>query len=1304
MEQLLERDTVCPAHLAERGAERLSPTDGQRVSEDVWRFVQRGLVYPSPYAIFATFWRRPGGSISKAGLRDLTIHVREEIHRRFGSANTSATVGVGIALWQEWCRDEGQEPPAGMALRFPCPGPNGTPSTTHSDVFERGASTYADSQGDLWFHIKSDREEHCVGVFELIRDCLERDGGIDPARTIHQPAASKSTADDMTGGKVLGCRFSENLNNPSDPLSIQTQSIVGFEDPAHLGGSFVVAQRFAINWDNILNMAPEQIEDLVGRTTEDILIPSRDDRSHIKASRVQGEDGNTMMLLRLGLPYGRSTAVRNDDLRAKGATVRDEAGIYFAGYARNVAVLESILDQQIGPNAGFMQDRLLTNVKADIGGFFYIPSQADLGLPGVPVPADHDRGWKFFPGVNWERLDRHFTQRSANGLMYYNHKDFLYAMGTMPAAERAKTLVPSVRVQLLLANAFSRWQDNWYVDRKQRELDHLSVWVERVFDAATAAEVMALPVAERMGWAIRMTVGHAYVDPEYGFRGRRRGPDGNWINGADTYRLQPQELIVGALPNIGLGQGKYVMDYARADEELSNFFDGLSFASGVGHVVPGFQKALDLGLGGLIADVNGRLDACTDAAAQPFYRGILAALEGVQENCRAYARLACITAAGLPDGMAAEKTNLHGVAARMQRLSTERPATMLEAAQLIFTLHACLHLSGEPTAIGRLDQMLQPFYAADVAAGRLDEAGAQEIIDCFWIKVGEKVQTNRLFVEDHQPFGNLAMGGVSANYPQGAGNNQWVQQVTVGGTVADETPGLGKPAYNDVTRLCLRAARRLPLNAPCLSLRVRRDIPDELLEEAALAILSGGAHPILLNDEAIIDGLFHSGDGVGDGAKVSERAGGTWSSRVALSAARDFACDGCYEPQFPGLNWFTLGGLNMLTVLEAAMNQGKSWATAGPVWFRGQRVSFTSKPPQDIVRYEDLEELLFKHLRWMYAKQLDGQIGTFGRMQAVCPTPLLSVFIDDCLDKGLDLYAGGARYNVIAPCFTAIPNLVNALWAIRSMVFDEHTAVTSLPELVQALMCDWGWSMQEPFISTLAGPARIGGLAERYKDLRAVALELPRYGRGHAEIDAFGNRIAARVAEEVVDTFKNPAPATADKMVALAKRLGTPEKPFGGFQIQPGVGTFENYVEFGGSTGASADGRRNGDPLASDFSPAPSPADLPIQHQEAKLMEVLKGYTGDGARAYNDGAPTDLCIREDFPPDALKAVLRAFADGQGANILTVTCANPETFANATRDPEKYDLVRVRMGGWSEFFVSMFPAHQAQHQRRPIDTP
>ena len=104
----------------------------------------------------------------------------------------------------------------------------------------------------------------------------------------------------------------------------------------------------------------------------------------------------------------------------------------------------------------------------------------------------------------------------------------------------------------------------------------------------------------------------------------------------------------------------------------------------------------------------------------------------------------------------------------MEKLSQHKPETFVEAVQFIFTLHSCLHLNGEPTAFGRMDQMLQPFYEK----GGITPEEAQEIIDAFYIKLDEKVQQNRIFMEDHQPFGNLAMGGRSGPYPQGASLGQ----------------------------------------------------------------------------------------------------------------------------------------------------------------------------------------------------------------------------------------------------------------------------------------------------------------------------------------------------------------------------------------------------------------------------------------------------------------------------------------------------------------------------------------------------
>jgi hypothetical protein len=63
-------------------------------------------------------------------------------------------------------------------------------------------------------------------------------------------------------------------------------------------------------------------------------------------------------------------------------------------------------------------------------------------------------------------------------------------------------------------------------------------------------------------------------------------------------------------------------------------------------------------------------------------------------------------------------------------------------------------------------------------------------------------------------------------------------------------------------------------------------------------------------------------------------------------------------------------------------------------------------------------------------------------------------------------------------------------------------------------------------------------------------------------------------------------------------------------------------------------------------------------------------------------------IARQFYPDCIIAT-------RGYDFRGDTYANPETYEAATR---------ARMGGWSEFFVTMFPARQAQHQRRPLRRP
>lgn len=1271
----------------EHGAERLA---------NLFQLMQRGLVYPAPYARFVSVWPRPDAEIDRSFVGAVVKRVRAAIHKSYGGAHTTAVFGVSFPLYRAWCRQDGRSVPAGMDFKYP----SGAGDGATSKVFRRSGGVFKDSGASLWVHIKSDDRTHLEGVFKVVMRQLK--GKVD--RVVPQDCNSRRTRE-SEHGKVLGCRFSENLNNPADPVTLARHTLVGYEDVEHAGASYVLAQRFTINWDMLHNMTEEQIEDLIGRTTDDVILPTRDTRTHINSARQRDEHGNSMFVMRLGLPFGRSRATKQ--LADRGGNLRDEEGIYFAGFAKSVRVFETIMDRQIGDWPGFMNDRLFNHVRSDLGGFFYIPSRADLDLAPEEWRGRKEKKWSEFPGVAWQRLSRHFQDRSKNGRMFYNHKNYLYEMSVGAARRRKKNTdgippypmdPPSTRILSLLLDCFTRWQDAWYVRKDQPEMGHLCEVVARDFGAAKAGEVMALPIAERKAWAIRMTC-RLYASEEYG----RRGYD--WEKrqeGADTFRIHPWELIAGALPDLSLGQGRFVMKYLKKDEEMPTFFRGLSEASGVGHVVPDYQKLVDVGLGGLLEEVRSRLAATDDPGRQSFYKACATSLEGVQDHLRRYAELARRMAAATARGETAERDNLEAMAERLDKLATDEPETMLEAAQLVFTMHSCLQLNGEPCAIGRLDQVLDRFYRADLAAKRLTEEEAQEIIDAFWIKLSEKVLQNRLFINDHQPYGNLAMGGKSGPYPQGASLGQWIQQVTVGGVVAD---GRSKPtpAYNGVTSLCLRAAARLPLNAPCLSLRVYKGMPRKVLEEAAAAILSGGAHPVLLNDDKIVPGLKASGDGIG-GATVRSRAGGRWRSEVSLESARNYACDGCYEPMFVGQNWFTLGGFSTLQPLECALNQGRLYASAGPVYLRGQNHSFRSKPPGQIESFDELLELYFDHFYWLVARALDAQLSKFDALVSVCPSPLLSTVIDDCLAKGLDIYGGGARYNIYAPCFIAASTTITSLYCIEKMVFDPESAVTSLPELVDCLLCDWGHKLVEPIVSSLIGPTRTAGKAERWRRFREIALSYPRYGLGQdAEVDALGDRVLSRIADLTVEVFREPVESTAETMIAYAEKYGTEQHPFG-LLAHPGVGTFENFVAFGGGSGASADGRRLDEAIASDLSPSPAPMDREPAPARPSFSRALASYTGEGAAAIWDGAPTDFNIAEDFPFDDLVEVLRQFADGRGSNILTVTCASPETLAAAPTRPERYDLLRVRMGGWTEFFTSMFPESQQQHLRRPVAKP
>jgi hypothetical protein len=111
---------------------------------------------------------------------------------------------------------------------------------------------------------------------------------------------------------------------------------------------------------------------------------------------------------------------------------------------------------------------------------------------------------------------------------------------------------------------------------------------------------------------------------------------------------------------------------------------------------------------------------------------------------------------------------------------------------------------------------------------------------------------------------------------------------------------------------------------------------------------------------------------------------------------------------------------------------------------------------------------------------------------AVCPATLLNAFTTDMRKRESDFYENGCNYKIFAPQFTGVANLTNALWNIKKLVFEEK--VTSLQEVRQVLLVNWGDQLEEPFVSKTLPPIMKQRLKERCDMLRELGWKQDKFG------------------------------------------------------------------------------------------------------------------------------------------------------------------------------------------------------------------
>ena len=489
---------------------------------------------------------------------------------------------------------------------------------------------------------------------------------------------------------------------------------------------------------------------------------------------------------------------------------------------------------------------------------------------------------------------------------------------------------------------------------------------------------------------------------------------------ADWYRIFGQEAFFFNDPSIP----KSLKDEVDA---------GIFFGSGIciNHSVRSFQVLLERGfldLQGEIQDRMDRLDLSDPKAPEQlaFYRACLTIAEAGAALGQRYAEKAREMAAACTEPE--ETKRLLEIASVCERVPAHPARTFREAVQALWFGHVvtCWEDGVNANSLGRLDQILYPYYKADKDAGRLTDEEALELTECLWIKL-------------YQTYD--------------------VQQVVLSGRTSE-----GRDATNELTYLMLDATDAMDF-IRCLSVRVHKNTPIELLKRCVEMLGKGGGIPFLFNDDAIVPALVAKG--------------------IPIEDARDYAAIGCVEITIPGkANPHAVSHMmNLAKCFELALNDGKDPATGKQLGPRtGAMESFTSS--------DGIMEAYKRQVAHFagHAVYLSNQ-GELNQ-KAKFPLPFRSILTAACLDRGRDITAGGALYDYHSCCGIGIPNVADSIAAIRKFVFEEGRL--SLEELARLLRTNYE-----------------GAEKERLTLLRKA----PKYGNDEEGVD----RIAAEVAAHYCD-------------------------------------------------------------------------------------------------------------------------------------------------------------------------------------------
>ena len=637
-------------------------------------------------------------------------------------------------------------------------------------------------------------------------------------------------------------------------------------------------------------------------------------------------------------------------------------------------------------------------------------------------------------------------------------------------------------------------------------------------------------------------------------------------------------------------------DTARIGVDTGILDGDSKWRQAVGEVTPDYEGQLfPKGFGGIIREAEAHIAAlnCTRAAdcdKRDFYSSAILTAKGIIRYANRYADEAERMAASETDAARAEE--LRVIARNCRRVPEQPPQSFYEALQFMWFVQVGGILSENPLSLnpGRFDQYTDPYYEADLSAGRITPDFAQELVEALWLKYSEWVWT------------------ISANTADYfAGYNQF-QNLTVGGKRRD-----GKDGTNAVTYMALKATEEVKTHQPGLSVRVQTDAPHEFMQAVTHLVSRGTGFPAIHNDAVGYQMLINAGYEPDD--------------------ARDWNNCGCVVPHNRKTGeWTAAVNMNFGSALEYALNQGVSLMT-------GEKMGLDEQPAAGMTSFDEVKAAFFRQFDNLCRHSIILTTEAQRIHAEMVPRPFLSCCIEHCMETGVDLSHGGAKYNV-GPVITGIGLAVaaNSLAAVRRLVFEE--GICTMEELVCALRANW----------------------EGYDLLRKRAQEAPKYGNDDDYADDLALEIANHFYHEIhgyTDIFGKPF-TTAFMGIS-------------------------NYIPMGRVLGATPDGRKNGDPSSEGVSPyvgTDRSTPLTAMRSSAKLnQEMHSGGTLLNLRLNPEMVATP---RGQANLGAMIQTLFSL----GAFHVQFNCISNETLHAAQQRPDDYRDLLVRVAGYSTQFVNL----------------